>query len=336
MTTIKIYIIAAIFCLTQIIYIYAQNNPQNKPQNNPQNVLPIVLISGGILSSPTNYDCQGDINLETHHIADWLYDNTGAKVYNIDIGQIGLDLSLGSGYAGQNANFVIPMHVQLDMLCVEINNIAGLANGFNLIGISQGGLLARGYVEHCGKYPVKYLITLATPHGGIYYYNFPNPNIYTPITQANSSISNYWRDPYNYEVYLSNSSYLAILNNEGTNHRMIEAVRYRKNMLKLAGFVMLWSPFDDVLDPPESGKFATYRPQTSGLPLQLLDITETPEYLADALGMQTLYNAGKIYIYETDCNHVKHASIYCLSRWSEYILPFTSNYKPTPGGHEFY
>ena len=44
----------------------------------------------------------------------------------------------------------------------------------NLIGISQGGLLARCYVERYSNNNVNTLMTLGTPHMGIYDKNIPN------------------------------------------------------------------------------------------------------------------------------------------------------------------
>ena len=48
-----------------------------------------------------------------------------------------------------------PMLSQLDILCKTIYDIPQLANGFDFIGMSQGGILARGYTEYCNKFKVR-------------------------------------------------------------------------------------------------------------------------------------------------------------------------------------
>lgn len=263
-----------------------------------QTPLPIVLMHG-ILSDTT----------KVSYVAEWLHNNTNAPVYSIEIGN------------GKQDSINLPMDKQRDMFCEVIYSNPELSTGFNLIGISQGGLIARGYVEHCNRYPVKNLITWVTPHGGVY--NFPYPEIYSPESQATSSYSNYWRDPFNYNTYLAKSTYLANLNNENMSAtRSSEAAQYKANMLSLTNFVMVWSPLDDVLEPPESGKFSTYKPQQPGNIKKVIPLQEAWFYTLDTLGLKTLDTQGKIHMYETDCDHADHVTPDCLAAWSHYTLPY--------------
>jgi palmitoyl-protein thioesterase len=271
---------------------------QTHPTHHEATPLPIVLMHG-ILS---------DVS-KVSHVAEWLHNNTGADVYTTEIGN------------GQQDSIKLPMATQRDIFCGIIYNNSALAQGFNLIGISQGGLIARGYVEHCNRYPVHNLITWVTPHGGVY--NFPYPEIYSPESQATSSYSNYWRDPYNYNTYLTQSTYLADLNNEHiSTQRATESIRYKSNMVSLSNFVMVWSPLDDVLEPPESGKFSTYEPATYGNPKRVVPLQESWFYNLDTLGLKTLDTQGKIHIYETDCDHADHVTPACLEAWAHYTLPY--------------
>ena len=266
-------------------------------QSTTQTTLPIVLMHG-ILSDTE----------KVSHVAEWLHNNTNASVYLIEIGN------------GQQDSIKLPMATQRDMFCESIYNIPELSTGFNLIGISQGGLIARGYVEHCNIYPVNNLITWVTPHGGVY--NFPYPEIYSPESQATSSYSNYWRDPFNYQTYLAKSTYLAALNNENmATNRSAEASQYKANMLKLNNFVMVWSPLDDVLEPPESGKFSTYKTQQPGNK-KIVPLRDAWFYTLDTLGLKTLDTLGKIHMYETDCDHADHVTPACLDAWAHYTLPY--------------
>ena len=59
------------------------------------------------------------------------------------------------------------MNKQCQVLGENINNLSLQSEKINLIGVSQGGLLARCYVEKYGHFikPVHSLITWNTTHG---------------------------------------------------------------------------------------------------------------------------------------------------------------------------
>ena len=107
--------------------------------------LPVVLMHG-IASDKTNMN----------DMQNWLQDTFNLTVFNVDIGN-GYDTSVNT-----------PMMQQTQLLCQVLAHIPELAGGFNFIGMSQGGLLARSYTEMCNNPPVNNLITLVSPHGGEY------------------------------------------------------------------------------------------------------------------------------------------------------------------------
>jgi hypothetical protein len=112
------------------------------------------------------------------------------------------------------------MDWQLKELCLAIYNIPELEGGFHFIGLSQGGLHARGYMQLCNCFPVRNLITWVSPQAGVYRFNevyFDWKKVYTPGYQGLYSFVGYWKDPYQYETYLANSSFLPYLNNESPN-----------------------------------------------------------------------------------------------------------------------
>ena len=106
--------------------------------------MPIVVLHGVASSAP-------NMNV----FSSWLEKTFNTKVFNIELGN-GFKTSLYS-----------PLTEQLNELCSTIYAIDELKDGFNFIGMSQGGLLARGYTEQCNKYPVLNLITMVSPHGGV-------------------------------------------------------------------------------------------------------------------------------------------------------------------------
>jgi palmitoyl-protein thioesterase len=304
---------------------------------------PIVLLHG-ITSD----------NTELTTVANWLMETLPNKVYNLDIGNGKLD------------SIFKTMDWQLNQLCYEIYSIPELENGFHFIGMSQGGLLARGYVERCNKFPVINLITWVTPHAGVFGINdiqFNFDNVYKPFYQNIYSFSGYWKDPFRYNMYLSSASYLPYLNNEinttyqnnfieggGFNkgfyedtYKNIELSQEQntKNMLSLKNFIMIWSPNDDVISPPESGKFGFYdiisdRNKYSLMEqldiladfvindaeLPVKDFFESDQYTKDLLGLRTLYDAGRLHILETNCTHSGHKTEQCFPQLEKLTFPF--------------
>jgi len=252
------------------------------PVNTLNSVLPVVVLHGVESSSEKMIP-----------FCDWITTNFNVKVFNIEIGN------------GEKTSIYTPLSKQLEELCATIYEINDLQEGFNFIGMSQGGLLARGYVEQCNLYPVKNLITLVTPHGGEYIKAITT-NFYTKFFQEHLSVAGYWRDPQDLTNYLSKCSYLPILNNEIETNESIEQL---EQISKLEHFVMIWSPYDTVLSPAESGKFSFFDEQ-----LKVIRLEDTDLYKKDLLGLKYLNEIGRLNTYETNCSHVDHRNPVCFSQ----------------------
>lgn len=270
---------------TQLINVTPTNNQVNKDMTKP-----IVLLHG-VASDAEN----------TKELADWLKITFNRQVINIELGN-GIDTSL------------TPMNFQLELLCKTIYDIPELESGFDFIGMSQGGLLARGYVEYCNKYKVLNLITLVSPHGGVFYkspiLNFVK--IYSPEMQKKYSFTNYWRNPIDYELYLDNSTYLAQLNNE-------RSINYdnKKNIESLKNFVMVFSPFDSVVIPPQSAIFSLLDSE-----LDIVPLFDTELYKQDWLGLQKLDKENKLWLYKTNCTHMEHRQPICFPQLYDILKKF--------------
>lgn len=59
------------------------------------------------------------------------------------------------------------MNRQIQEVCDQLSGIKELSEGFNAIGLSQGGQFLRAYVERCNNPRVKKLITLGSQHQGV-------------------------------------------------------------------------------------------------------------------------------------------------------------------------
>ena len=274
--------------------------------------LPVVLLHG-VASEAENMN----------NLGNWISEEFDIKVFNLEIGN------------GIKTSIYTPLLVQLNELCQTIYAIDELKEGFNFIGMSQGGLLARGYVERCNEFPVRNLITLVSPHGGTVLRDL-TINMYTTFSQEHLSVSNYWRDPRLLEEYLTICTYLPILNNEilkdttkydSTNSSedddddredgddFVEEIIYsihnnQKEQLKsLDHFVMVWSPYDDIVNPAESAKFSFFNEE-----FEVVALEDTELYKTDALGLKYLKDENKLHTYETNCTHVQHRDPICFNQ----------------------
>lgn len=295
--------------------------------------LPIVLLHG--ITSDTS---------ELSGVANWLQEKLPNKVFNIEIGN------------GKLNSIFKTMDWQLDQLCMTIYNIPELENGFHFIGMSQGGLLARGYVQRCNRFPVRNLITWVSPQAGVYGFDevyFDWSKVYMPGYQSLYSFASYWKDPFQYDTYLANSTFLPYLNNESPYLEKYAAHGFdfnknRERIESLDNFVMIWSGNDDVISPPRSGRFEFYdivcyerentecqrriralasayfnsEREDKADPLPVQDFFSSQQFSNNLLGLRTLYETKRLHMLETNCTHSGHKTQACFPQLEELTFPF--------------
>ena len=116
------------------------------------------------------------------------------------------------------------------------------------------------------------------------------------------------------DTYLT-CSFLALLNNEFW--RDIESPIHRNNIRNLSNFVMIWSPEDKVLEPPESGKFSFFDEDFNVIPLEKTDL-----YNDDYLGLKFLNLLDRLHTFETNCSHVDHRNPICFEQLLKVLKNF--------------
>ncbi len=232
---------------------------------------------------------------------------------------------VGSGIITSFAN----VKEQAKELAQLIFNDPELRNGFNLVAHSQGGLLARYFVERYNQPPVYNYIALGSPQRGVN--GIPgdidansqvlhwgeeeiSAILYTAAFQKLLSFAGYWNDSLNHEKYLAECSFLPYLNNEKEHKRFN---LFKENICKLKNMVLVQSTKENIVEPADSCHFAFYK---NGSDTEIEPLFESEIYKNDTLGLKTLYESKRLHFRQADCLHTDYESD--ESNFLNNVLPF--------------
>jgi len=218
----------------------------------------------------------------------------GIYVYSVEIG--------GSITFDEIEGFIGNANDQIDFVCNQIASDPNLAKGFNAIGFSQGSQLLRGVAERCTGINMYNLITMGGQHFGVA--DLPgcldvNGTIcelvedllelgaYNEIVQEYLMQAQYFRDPVDYDTYLSVNTFLADINNE----QQQKNATYKQNLLSLNQLVLVKWLNDTVVVPRESEWFGYYKigDLNTKLTMEQQDI-----YQQDWIGLKQLDQSGRL------------------------------------------
>ncbi|XP_068248069.1 palmitoyl-protein thioesterase 1-like isoform X2 [Palaemon carinicauda] len=195
---------------------------------------------------------------------------------------------------------------QVEEVCHKLASDPKLQKGYHAMGFSQGGLLFRAVAQRCPSPPMKNLITIGSPHQGIYgcgstctfiiQWWFRRLVYYSHIQQT-YVVAQYWHDPIEEDKYRQHSIFLADINNEKEINET-----YRENLQKLENFVMVKFLEDTTVYPNESQWFGFY---ASGQNEEVLPLRETRLYEEDRLGLKEMDEAGKLHFLSVEADHLR-------------------------------
>lgn len=207
-------------------------------------------------------------------------------------------------YAGFYGNLT----AQVESVCAIIAGKEEFKDGYNGVGLSQGGLFLRAVVEQCPHSGprMKTLVTLGAPHQGVM--NVPlcdgmeersrwSPSYwacssmqaalhwgaYLPWVRSHIVQAQYFRDPYNLADYLARNVFLPDLNNEGSMHP-----EYGENLAQLERLALFRFSDDFTLVPRDSAWFAAYFGD------ELVQMKDTDLYKEDQIGLRKLDESGRL------------------------------------------
>ena len=259
---------------------------------------PVVLMHGLMATAPAMSHAQGWIEA----------DYPGIYVKNVEIGK------------GKSKfdSLLIDINKQVSDFAKQVKNDTKLTHGFNLIGHSQGALIARAYIHRFNDPPVYNFISWAGPHAGVYgvpWFNALCPDVACPwlveamddlvrpkgiatIAESLVSFAAYWRSPVNYTAYVSNNVFLADINNEGPTKK----ASYKQNFVSLNHVALLHAAKDLIVVPSKSEWFSFYD-TVKGTDGIVVPFSEQPMYKEDWIGLRTLDEAKKITRWSVPCAH---------------------------------
>ncbi|KAM3962719.1 palmitoyl-protein thioesterase 2 [Aphomia sociella] len=198
--------------------------------------------------------------------------------------------------------------------------------GINLIGYSQGGLVARGIVQTFSNVTVDTFISLSSPQAGQYGAGFLHlvfPGLlkdevyelfYSRVGQ-HTSVGNYWNDPYHQQLYESYSVFLPYINNRVISS---ESENFKSNLLRLKKLVLIGGPDDQVITPWQSSQFGYYFGNET-----VIEMKDQIIYKEDRIGLRTLNESGRLHVITVPgVNHFNwHTNVTIVD---DHILPHLS------------
>jgi len=218
-------------------------------------------------------------------------------------------------------SFFTLMPDQVDQFAAKVRSDPNLAQGFNVLGLSQGGLVIRGYIERYNNPPVYNAISICGPQNGVGTCPAGTPGFICDIFKlgpytAKLSFAGYWKEVADEATYLKDSTFLADVNNE----REQKNASYVLNMTALNKYVLVMALNDTVVEPKESEQhgFWAWGDQTHS---KIETIFQTQAYQENWLGLQTLNNTGRLDLLSFEGEHIRFSQQF----WDQTILPYFDN-----------
>ncbi|KAG9428986.1 lysosomal thioesterase PPT2 isoform X1 [Apis mellifera carnica] len=199
-------------------------------------------------------------------------------------------------YAGWSS--LESMWRQVEEIGMDVISVgAAFPEGINLVGYSQGGLLARAILQTFPEHNVRNFISLSSPQAGQYGTRFLHlffPDLvcetayelfYSKIGQ-HTSIGNYWNDPHHQKLYYKYSNFLPYVNNEKNSTKLSA---FKEGLTKLKRMVLVGGPEDGVITPWQSSHFGYYDDNET-----VINMRDRSIYKDDLIGLKTLDESGRL------------------------------------------
>lgn len=218
---------------------------------------------------------------------------------------------------------------EVQIVCNQLASDPHLRQGFDAIGFSQGGVLLRGLIERCPQVLVHTLVTFGSPHMGVLELPLCDKSdwlcqrrnallkkqVWLDSVQKTIVPAQYFRDPLQFDKYITHLHYLADINNEKLDHFN---ATYAHNFKKLHQLVLVTFLQDTTLVPKDSARFGDVDVATGGS----LPYDQTDLYVDDLIGLRSLDEEGKVKFHTIDDDHMRISDTFIVDIAIKYLGEF--------------
>uniref|UniRef100_T1J9W8 palmitoyl-CoA hydrolase n=1 Tax=Strigamia maritima TaxID=126957 RepID=T1J9W8_STRMM len=183
----------------------------------------------------------------------------------------------------------LPMWRQVSGFYGSLLDFMGRNPGpINLIGYSQGGLIARGVLNVMANHTVQRFISLSSPQNGFHGEFYVPDSVFNVGNEEkySGSVGGFWKDPRDMIRYKKEGRFLACINNE---YAHAKNQQFKTTMCKLEQLVLIGGPNDGVVVPWESALFGY--DDANG---RVTNMEEQAVYKSDSFCLKTLDRRGAI------------------------------------------
>ena len=233
-----------------------------------------------------------------HHI-NFLKESLRTQVHCFEIG------------IGKLTSYFRPLEDQAIELCSKVMKSVIFDGDFNILALSQGGLIARHLFQNCQmKGVVRRMILWNTPNRGIaavpqmtcgFFCNIINALMdrlfYFDFMLKNFSPASFYNGRYSRQKYRDSNTFLKKLNNETSFNKEV----YDKYS-KLERFILIKSLKDYLIIPQETTVFEFYDQEGK----EIVHLEQSEFYTNDILALRKLNSEGKLKLCSWNTQHVEY------------------------------